>query len=277
MKSLEKANIFVDSSYAVYYTVYSSWSYYRSAYNVVDVPENFEPMNDVRFKNLFEKRFIQFLETTIRKSTRLFSYKDIYFAMDCGKNYIWRNDYFHDYKLTRKQKKEPREFSLHGTFNHFVDVMLPTLVEERGCKVLRNSAAEGDDIIYGLVKHFKGQRNIVISSDKDLLQLTRFKGTQIVNLKGQRLEIKDGLSPREFLLQRIISGDSSDEIPGILPRVGPKKSYALVKNRENLQKILNNDTKANRYFVRNKKLMDLSLIPSSILEEISNDIVNSVL
>lgn len=87
------------------------------------------------------------------------------------------------------------------------------------------SDTEADDII-GYVSRYKlkGDKTVIVSSDKDMYQLV--DENVVVWSPGQKKEInteiilqKFGIHPKNFCLFRAISGDKSDNLEGI-PRTG---------------------------------------------------------
>ena len=68
---------------------------------------------------------------------------------------------------------------------------------------------------------------------------------------------------------KIISGDKSDNITPICKKLGKKLVLELATDSDKLKLFLQNaDEETNSNFIRNKKLIDLSLIPHEITEEI---------
>ena len=86
---------------------------------------------------------------------------------------------------------------------------------------------EADDVIATLAKlaHEKNIETIIASSDKDLFQLVGGHIKQL-NMKGtlydaEMVKEKMGVRPHQILDLLALSGDASDNIPGV-PSVGPK-------------------------------------------------------
>jgi len=102
---------------------------------------------------------------------------------------------------------------------------------------------EGDDVIGYISKQIEKDDNIVkstiISADQDFLQLISNK-TQIYSpRKRQTVGISDvikgyGTHPNNFIIKKVIEGDSSDNVPGVRG-IGPKK---ILKH---LPELLNED------------------------------------
>jgi 5'-3' exonuclease len=80
--------------------------------------------------------------------------------------------------------------------------------------------SEADDIIGALVARFRGTQKVIVSSDKDYFQLLdettlllRPTQKQILNRNNILEEYK--IRPSNFALARAISGDKSDNLPGV--------------------------------------------------------------
>lgn len=103
-----------------------------------------------------------------------------------------------------------------------------------GLCILQQEGVEADDIIatYTHLAKALGKRVVIASSDKDLLQLIDERVVAFDPLKGRvfgpfEVEQKLGVPPRcvrDFLA---LTGDSSDNIPGV-PSIGPKTATTLL-------------------------------------------------
>jgi 5'-3' exonuclease len=74
--------------------------------------------------------------------------------------------------------------------------------------------AEGDDVIASITMEYNDKKNIyIISSDKDFSQLLKYKSVKIYDpLKDEFISVN---KPKQFLIDHIIMGDSTDDIPNI--------------------------------------------------------------
>lgn len=98
---------------------------------------------------------------------------------------------------------------------------LPTL----GVAQAFNAGEEADDVIASLVRGpLKGHRNLILSSDQDLLQLLSETDFLMTPAQGKRKEtIYDkslltqewGVGPEKIVALRALLGDTSDNIPGV--------------------------------------------------------------
>ena len=80
---------------------------------------------------------------------------------------------------------------------------------------------DADDVIGYLSKHiYKNNKNAIVSTDKDFLQLVD-KTTNVYSPTKKKMYDEDkvfeeyGIHPSNFLLFRMFDGDKSDGIPGV--------------------------------------------------------------
>ena len=115
------------------------------------------------------------------------------------------------------------------------------IVQSYNILSLEHEDQEADDLIASVTKRLtaKGCRIVIVSGDKDLLQLVsttvsmwdpmndRFMDLEAVNKKYE-------LSPGQLLDYFALTGDSSDNIPGV-PGVGPKTARKLIVEYQTLE------------------------------------------
>jgi 5'-3' exonuclease len=139
-----------------------------------------------------------------------------------------RKDKFADYKANRPKTTDPvPEDDPVFMQSQFIRSILPQL----SVRQATNPVEEADDIIAALVRGpLKGQKNLIFSSDRDLLQLVSETTHVLAPGAGTRKEVlydpsevesDYGVTPSKMVQLRAFYGDSSDNIPGV-PRV-PKK------------------------------------------------------
>ncbi|MGB4985148.1 MAG: DNA polymerase I, partial [Erysipelotrichaceae bacterium] len=107
---------------------------------------------------------------------------------------------------------------------------------------------EGDDIIGSFVKKFSDDENIILSSDRDLLQLVSDNTKVYLSKKGiSEMVIVDQkelfnmyeLTPCQFIELKALMGDSSDNIPGV-KGIGEKTALKLLTTYHSLDSIYEN-------------------------------------
>ncbi len=270
--------ILVDTSYVAYFNMFSTWNWYVEEFNVDNDP-NFEPINSNEFRKAFEKKFKNSILSSVRRfyQSAKIDEKTV-FAIDSPKKHIWRNALFSDYKLARKNAdKSSQKFSYSGTFDYIQNHLVPNLCEETGAKCISVYSAEGDDIIAVLTKYLKDQLKVIVASDKDLIQLLKYKNTSIVNCTGKNITLESEsthkllegrtLSAKEFLLKKILTGDSSDGIPGIHPRCGEVSALKYILDTKLLVKKFKDLPDAKKQFDINDKIINFKHIPEEIEEQ----------
>jgi len=158
-------------------------------------------------------------------------------VFDAGKH-TFRHDMYTDYKGTRGPMPE----DLHEQLT-----TLKMLLNAMNIKTIEQKEIEADDIIGTLTRKFN-EEFMLISGDKDLLQLVNDNTTVWLTQKGisnvlkvtpEVLKSEFGLEPYQVIELKAIMGDSSDNIPGIagIGKVGATK---LINEYQNLDSIYAN-------------------------------------
>ena len=103
---------------------------------------------------------------------------------------------------------------------------------------------EADDIIGGLAKRFaaEGGKVVVVTGDKDLMQIVTDHVTLLDTMKGKESGIAEvverfGVGPELVIDILGLAGDSSDNIPGV-PGIGEKTAAKLVQEFGSLDALL---------------------------------------
>ena len=105
---------------------------------------------------------------------------------------------------------------------------------------------EADDLIASYAKQMRDdfQEIVILSSDKDLMQLVGEKIYMIDPIKEKKIDPqavfeKFGVSPEQVIDVQALIGDSSDNIPGA-PGIGPKTAAELIALFGSLENLLLN-------------------------------------
>lgn len=140
------------------------------------------------------------------------------------------------YKATRSPNTQTFETT-------YLREMLPSL----GVRQAWNPEEEADDVIGALVRGpLAGQRNLIVGTDQDMLQLVSSTDNVLFPQVGARKEIlhtpetvvqEYGVEPSRLVQLRALLGDTSDKIPGV-PRVPVKILTALVQAHGSVEGIL---------------------------------------
>ena len=184
----------------------------------------------------------------------------------------WRRDYFPEYKASRRKGREESDLNwddIFGTLNKIRN----EIKENFPYKYLEVFGAEADDIIGFLCEENKDEKIMIISGDKDFIQLQKYPNVK----QWSPITKKDvnGFNPTTYLKEHILRGDTSDGVPNVL---SPDNTFVdglrqRPLSRKKIQSWLigggsdwNDEVKRN--FQRNSTLIDLSRTP----EELKNQI-----
>ena len=224
--------------------------------------------------------------TALRAFERQYSpiYGEVVLAYD-SKHY-WRKEAFPYYKQNRKKDREASDLDWGAIFE-VLNKIRDEIKNFFPYKVVEVYGAEADDVISTLTT-FQAYKNIklekqgeeaekvlILSGDKEFIQLQKYPFVKQYNPILKK-EIKHD-NPREYILEHIIKGDKSDGIPNFLSDddtfVANKRQKPISK--KNLEKwvtlspsdfCLNKQSLEN--YERNRKLIDLTLIPEHLCTEI---------
>ncbi len=147
----------------------------------------------------------------------------------------FRNDIYPDYKGTRKETPEdliPQFPLIREACKSF---SVPT-VEREGF--------EADDLIaaYARAGVARGMDVIIVSSDKDLMQLVSpqvqlYDPIKNIFIDAEKVKEKFGVGPDQVIDVQALAGDTSDNIPGV-PGIGVKTAAALIEEFGDLETLL---------------------------------------
>lgn len=149
----------------------------------------------------------------------------------------FRNDIFPDYKANRSETPE----ELIPQFP-----IIREAVNALNINYLEMEGYEADDLIatYAKIAKEQGLEVVVVSADKDLLQLLGDGVSYYDPMKDKFCDEKDvldkfGVTPDRVVDVQALMGDSSDNIPGV-PGVGPKTAAELINQYGDLENLLAN-------------------------------------
>ncbi len=149
----------------------------------------------------------------------------------------FRNAIFKDYKANRGETPEELipQFEI---IRECVDAFNIPQIEIEGF--------EADDIIASYCQLAEKQKikSIIVSSDKDLMQLVNKNVTMLDPMKNKSIGIdqvieKFGLPPEKVIQIQALTGDKVDNIPGA-PGIGPKTALQLIEEFGNVQSLIKN-------------------------------------
>lgn len=237
---------------------------------------------------------------SIPATARKFDIDHVVFAFE-GKS--WRKAFYPQYKMNRKvaeakDSEEKREFKT--LMIQALNDLKEFVSDKTNATVLHSGNLEADDLIAAWVRTHPDDNHIIVSTDGDFKQLlapnvTIYNGVekQVINLegyfddRGKKIEKKEPIEPVYFLFEKIIRGDTSDNImpsyPGARTK-GTKNKVGILEAFEDREKqgfpwqnfmyTQLTDVDGSRYtvaekFALNTLLIDLTAQPDNIVEEMA--------
>ena len=147
----------------------------------------------------------------------------------------FRHELFPEYKANRKSTPEDLIIQIEP---------LLTAIENLGLPLIRVNGVEADDVIGTLAKEAeqRGMNILIATSDKDFTQLVSDKITLLDTMKNRLTDRsgvieKFGLPPEQIVDFLTLSGDASDNIPGV-PTVGPKTAVKWLQQYSSLAGVI---------------------------------------
>ncbi len=244
---------------------------------------------------------------TFRRLMYIHNANNLIFCRDDLRENIWRIDVHPSYKNNRGSitKHKGSKLSLGKLFSAIYQLVFPKLAKALNAKILKVHRAEADDIIAVATNHYVKfhQKVVIIGEDSDYLQLLKYPNVHIFDHSGFSLKNKLGKkSPEDFLVEKILRGDRTDNIPscqilvddlgnyrdrnisdieadimeslGILKRkpVSQKEAIFFLKNPSKIIELLKLDPVFRTTFLRNNNIINITdverCIPAYIQTEI---------
>ena len=204
-------------------------------------------------------------------------YKEDYGEMilACDGMYNWRRNYFPQYKANRKKGREEdgKDWdSIFGVLNQITEEIREFLPY----KVVETYGAEADDVIAIVCKHYQSEQILIVSGDKDFIQLQKYDNVnQYSPITKKHV---NGIDPVVYIKEHILKGDKSDGIPNVLspdhtftdelrqrPLTSKKINSIMAQDFDDL----NDELKRN--YQRNDALINLDNIPEELEQSILDD------
>lgn len=223
-----------------------------------------------------EDLFRHMVLNTIRAHNKRFSseYGELVIACDAPRS--WRKDIFPYYKANRRKAREKSEVDWTALFDSLNKVR-EEIKENFPYRVIQVERAEADDVIGALVSQFYGQPIMIISGDKDFVQLQSYMNVK--QFDPVRKKFITHNNPDVFVKEHILKGDQGDGVPNFLSRddtfvVGARQK-PLRTDKLDMWKTMKPeefcDDNMLRNYKRNEQLVDLNFTPKEIVEKVVED------
>ena len=187
----------------------------------------------------------------------------------CDNTNYWRRQAFPYYKANRKKAQEKSEMDWKSIFE-CMNKIRAELKEFFPYRVIDIESAEADDIIATLVRTNPFETILILSGDKDFIQLHTYGNVKQYDPVRKKYIKHD--NPDRYLAEHILKGDSGDGVPNVLSSdncfvVGERQKPLTQKKIDALIELGlegKTDHPLARNFMRNKQLIDLTMIPKEI-------------
>ena len=212
---------------------------YRSFYGLPDSIKSTEgkPVNAIKGYLDSLNRFI-----------KMYKPKEIIHAVDEDWRPQWRVNLLPQYKAHRVEESDEE---LVPDDLEYQLAILPQILQDMGMKVVGAPKAEADDLL-AVICH---ERNnvVVITGDRDLLQLINDKKSNAVHMLGKdggtlftekEVLYKYGVKSNQYVDFSVLRGDASDGLPGV-KGIGEKTAAKLIYEFDNVENLISEATKGN--------------------------------
>ncbi len=178
----------------------------------------------------------------------------------------YRHELFPQYKANRSAPPEDLGIQIDNT---------KKVIDTLGIFQTELAGFEADDIIATLVRKNPNKNFVIVTGDKDLLQLVGPNVWCLDTMKNkwsnttEAIE-KFGVKPDQIKFVQALSGDSVDNIPGA-PGVGPKTATELVSFFNNLDSVIHEAQELWRNPEKTKSLEKGNPLKGKRIEAIANN------
>lgn len=236
---------------------------------------------------------------TMNKYYNMFNPDDIIVTID---SHSWRKEYTKDlskcvtnkkYKANRRADQTPKEQRLYQLLDEHIDELCNILRDRTAMLVLRRNLLEGDDLMAAYVQMHRDDENIVISGDKDMIQLLRYEGVRLINPANDedRTLAEWDNDADLFMFEKCIRGDSGDNVQNAYPRLRKTKIIKAFTDEFERENIMNHkftqleqvgpdeyadvEYSTAELFKENRILMDLTAQPKVIKKEMVKEVLDA--
>ena len=214
----------------------------------------------------------------------------------------WRKMYTSDlstcithkkYKGQRRKKLSTSETEKLDLFDQHVTDFHDILKKKTKIMILRGSYLEADYLIAGYVQKYDEDDNIIVSMDKDFIQLLVNPNVTLIDpQKNQERSLQEWDNDADlFMFEKCIRGDASDNVQSSYPRIRKTKiveayndDFVCANIMEHEFKVphivdgnpIELEYKTKELFKENELLMDLTMQPSVIKDIMKKSIKKEV-
>jgi len=187
----------------------------------------------------------------------------------------WRREIFPQYKWNRRKNREKDDKNWDSIFK-VLNQIKDEIKEFLPYKVIETYGAEADDVIAILCKHYQSEKIMIVSGDKDFIQLQKYNNVGQYSPITKKLI--NGIDAVVYIKEHVLKGDKSDGIPNVLSpdhtftddlRQRPLTSKRMHSIMAQEIDDLNDEVKRN--YQRNERLINLDNVPELLEKNILDD------
>lgn len=183
----------------------------------------------------------------------------IHVFWDCPKGMVWRKKIISEYKENRNGNSNDE--ILEGLRK--VEAVASSILPLMNMRVYRKDTQEADDLIYSACRVIAPQKAVIISSDSDMIQIPWLMShVKVYDPRKNEFMAVPDTNP---VYVKCLMGDSTDNVSGYRG-IGDVKSRQIAKGYRVMTEFL--DVRGEQEFKRNLALIDLSLNPSRMSNEL---------
>lgn len=203
---------------------------------------------------------------------------EVVICCDAGGN--WRKEFYPEYKANRQTRRDENPEYWKEVFR-IINLVKDELIENFPYRVVQVWGCEADDVVASLVESTqefgKGEPVLIVSHDRDFAQLQRYSNVQQFSTKTKSFLVDP--DPRKSLFEHICKGDAGDGVPNIMSHdktfVNEERQSRLTSKKieewyGSVNGIATAPPDVYRNFQRNRRMIDLSLIPAELKEKVIN-------
>lgn len=262
---MNKNLILVDASYATFYRFFATKLWFahsqKEEYTKYKDDKDYDWINNSIFMKKYEEMYLESIKRLVK--VKVFKNSTIIFCRDSMRSTLWRHDLVSTYK--KKRPDMAAKHNMSHIFDYTYKNIIPNLIKDDNIHSMHIKRMEGDDIIACICKYMETKNNniYIVSGDEDFLQLGR-PNLFFINFKKKKLVELSKKEAEDILYKKILLGDTSDFIPGILPK--GKKKNELLESKELLLKYLDENPDIKKKYILNQKLIDFNNIPKEYVD-----------
>ena len=224
MIDLTSPLLLIDLGYALFYRYSATQVWYKHSHpeEKSSLSKDYKWHENEEFVTKMKKMFMVDILELAKK------YKipktNIIIAEDCRLKDNWRTKLFNDYKAQRSEERERNDWQGAHAFEIIYKDVIPDMIHIHGVHLINSPSVEADDIISQIVIANNNNHTtthtttpqklkmVIVASDNDYFQILN-DNVDLVNMKGVSQKEKMKYSPFAHLVEKIIKGDVSDNIP----------------------------------------------------------------